>query len=216
MANGCYDSRGEPLAVPSDRLNMSTSQSRPPIIEGLQYIPDYLASEVEDVLLDAVDTHEWQMTVDHRVQVYGYHYNHKRVEAYRIGALPQWARELAARLRNDRVFPDVPNMLVVNDYRAGAGIFAHIDQAVFGDRIASVSLGSACAMRFSHVPTGRIEEVLLEPRSVLVLSGDARWNWKHEIPARTVDAFGAYERPRSRRVSLTFRAVPTSHVSEAS
>jgi alkylated DNA repair dioxygenase AlkB len=192
---------------------MSTSQRRFPIIEGLQYVPDYLTSEAEDGLMRAADAHEWQMTVDHPFQVYGYHYNHKRIEAYRIGELPIWARELATRLRNDGLIPDVPNQMVVNDYPAGSGFFAHVDQAVFGDTIVSVSLGSACVMRFSHSNSGQIEECLLEPRSALALSGDVRWNWKHEIPARKVDIFGGYERPRSRRVSLTFRVVPRSQVS---
>jgi alkylated DNA repair dioxygenase AlkB len=196
---------------------MSTSQRWPPPIDGLRYIPEYLTSEVENVLLEAADTHEWQLA-DHsgrRFQVYGFHYNHKRVEAYPIGELPMWTRDLAMRLRDDGLIPTVPNQLVANDYPAGSGLFGHIDQAVFGDTIVSVSLGSACGIRFSHVASGRVEECVLEARSALVLSGDARWNWKHEIPARRVDIVGADERPRSRRVSLTFRAVPTSPASGA-
>ena len=79
---------------------------------------------------------------------------------------------------------------------------------MLGDTIASVSLGSTCVMRFSHCESERREELLLEPRSVLVLSEEARWQWKHEIPARTVDAWQNRERPRTRRVSLTFRVMP--------
>lgn len=194
---------------------MTMSESRLPAIDGLRYIPDYLTSETADVLIRAADAHEWWMTLDHPVQVYGYHYNHKRQEAYRIGELPVWASELATRLCQDGLIPDTPNMMVVNDYPAGSGFFAHIDQAVFGSTILSVSLGSTCAMRFSHVLSRRVEECLLEPQSVVVLSGDVRWNWKHEIPARTVDTVGGHDWPRSRRVSLTFRAVPTSQVSGA-
>ena len=93
------------------------------------------------------------------------------------------------------------------EYRPGSGIFAHVDQEVFGDTIASVSLGSTCVMRFSHGKSARVEELLLEPRSVIVLSGEARWAWKHEIPARVVDTWQNLERPRSRRVSLTFRVI---------
>jgi alkylated DNA repair dioxygenase AlkB len=54
------------------------------------------------------------------------------------------------------------------------------------------------------------EYLFLEPRSVLIISGEARWAWKHEIPARVVDTWRNQERPRSRRVSLTFRIVPGS------
>jgi len=181
-----------------------------PTIAGLQYVPEYLDRETHDRLLTAVDLQPWQTSNDHGVQVYGYHYNHKRRAAYRIGELPSWVRDLAVRLWRDGFLPSVPNQLVANDYRPGEGIFAHVDQAVFGDTIVSVSLSSTCVMQFSHSEGGRTEERLLEPRSVLVLSGEARWAWKHEIPARTADRWQNQERPRSRRVSLTFRVIPRS------
>jgi alkylated DNA repair dioxygenase AlkB len=46
---------------------------------------------------------------------------------------------------------------------------------------------------------------LLEPRSALVLSGEARSHWKHAIPARLSDVWMNHESARTRRVSLTFR-----------
>lgn len=185
----------------------------PPIIVGLQYLPEYLDRETHDRLLTAVDLQPWQTSNKHGVQVYGYHYDHGRRAAYRIGELPAWAAELAVRLWRDGLLPSVPNQLVANDYRPGEGIFAHVDQAVFGDTIVSVSLGSTCVMQFSNSEAERTEELLLEPQSALILSGDARWAWKHEIPARTVDRWQDHDRPRSRRVSLTFRVIPRSTAS---
>jgi alkylated DNA repair dioxygenase AlkB len=181
-----------------------------PTIVGLQYVPEYLDRETHDRLLAAVDLHPWQMSVDHGVQVYGYHYNHAKRAGYRIGELPPWAGDLAVRLWRDGLLPNVPDQMVANDYRPGSGIFAHVDQAAFGNTIASVSLGSTCVMQFSNTEVERMEELLLEPRSVLILSGEARWAWKHEIPARAVDMWRTQERPRSRRVSLTFRVMPRS------
>jgi alkylated DNA repair dioxygenase AlkB len=189
---------------------MEMSDDGLPTIAGLQYVAGYIAAETQDLLLAAVDAHPWQTSVDHGVQVYGYHYNHRKREAYPIGGLPLWARELAVRLWRDGLIPDVPNQMVANDYPAGSGIFSHIDQAEFGETIASVSLGSTCIMRFSDTRSERVEERLLEPQSVLVLSGEARWQWKHAIPARAVDMWRTHELPRSRRVSLTFRVVPAS------
>jgi len=145
--------------------------------------------------------------MDHRVQIYGYNYSHANRSAFRIGELPDWVTGLAVRLCDDGLLPQVPDQLVANDYPPGSGIFAHIDQAVFGDVVASVTLGSACVMRFRHGSSGRTEELLLEPRSVLVLSDDARWSWQHQIPARFADTWLDEERPRSRCVSLTFRCV---------
>lgn len=187
-----------------------------PRFGGLQYLPEYLNGAAHDHLLAEVDTQPWLMSVDHRVQVYGYHYNHAKRAAFRLGDLPAWATDLALRLCDDGLLPAVPNQLVANDYPPGSGIFPHIDQAVFGDVVASVSLGSTCVMRFSHGASGRLEELLLEPRSVLVLSGDARWAWQHEIPARATDPWLDDERPRSRRVSLTFRIVPCPVADESS
>lgn len=55
------------------------------------------------------------------------------------------------------------------DYAPGKGIFPHIDQAVFGDVVASVSLGSSCVMEFSK--EGHIsKQLFLEPRSVVALA----------------------------------------------
>ena len=179
-----------------------------PAIVGLRYVAEYLELETHDRLLTAVDSHRWLTSPDRRVQIYGYSYDHATRSTYRIGELPAWTTDLAARLWRDGLLPNMPDQMVVNDYQPGAGIFAHVDQSVLGDTIASVSLGSTCVMRFSHCESERSEELLLEPRSVLTLSGEARWQWKHEIPARTVDTWRNQERLRSRRVSLTFRVMP--------
>jgi alkylated DNA repair dioxygenase AlkB len=103
--------------------------------------------------------------------------------------------------------PDVPDQMVANDYEPGSGIFAHVDQAVLGDTIVSISLGSSCVMQFTESNSGREEQLLLEPRSALVLSGEARNHWKHAIPARLSDVWMNRELTRSRRVSLTFRTM---------
>jgi alkylated DNA repair dioxygenase AlkB len=177
-------------------------------IPGLRYIRAYLESATHDRLFDVVDAEPWLMSVDHRVQIYGYGYHHAKRAAHRVRDLPPWACDLAERLCRDGLVPAVADQLVVNDYPPGTGIFPHVDQAVFGDTVASVSLGSSCVMQFTHAASARVEEVFLEPRSVLVLSGEARWHWRHEIPARLVDEWEGASRPRSRRVSLTFRVMP--------
>jgi alkylated DNA repair dioxygenase AlkB len=185
------------------------------VIAGITYVPDYLDQATHDRLLAAVDEHPWLKSVDRSVQVYGYSYNHSRRAAYRIGELPSWAFALAQRLHDEGYIPRTPNQLVANAYPPGAGVFDHVDQAVFGDVVVSVSLGSTCAMQFTRVDPEATHGLLLAPRSLLVLSGEARWDWKHGIPARMSDVWDGREHVRSRRVSLTFRAVPDSEVSPA-
>lgn len=182
---------------------------RLPAIAGLRYVPSYLTPDTQVRLIAAVDAHTWQTSVNRGVQIYGYRYTHRTREAFRVGDLPVWARELAERLRHDGLSPDLPNQLVANDYPVGSGISAHIDQAVFGTTVISISLGGTCIMRFVHAQSKRVEECLLEPGSALVLAGSARWDWTHEIPAQAVDVWRMQHLPRSRRVSLTFRAVAT-------
>jgi alkylated DNA repair dioxygenase AlkB len=181
-------------------------------ISGLEYLADYVDRETQDRLLCAVDEHPWQTSVDHRVQIYGYHYSHKQRTAFRIGEIPAWATGVANRLHHDGFVASVPNQLVVNEYQPGNGFFDHIDQSVFGDIVTSISLGSTCVIRFTRSEPDRSTELLLEPGSLLVLSGEARWHWKHGIPARASDRWNDREYARSRRVSLTFRAVPDDSI----
>ena len=101
--------------------------------------------------------------------------------------------------------PHLADQMIVNAYEAGAGISAHIDLSAFDDAIAAISLGSHCVMQFAEKASGREEELLIEPGSALVLSGEARSRWTHAIPARTSDLWHNRELVRRRRVSLTFR-----------
>lgn len=50
------------------------------------------------------------------------------------------------------------------------------------------------------------EELYLAPRSLITLSGEARHQWTHAIPARKSDMVNGIKIPRERRVSLTFRS----------
>ncbi|MFP4098390.1 MAG: alpha-ketoglutarate-dependent dioxygenase AlkB [Alphaproteobacteria bacterium] len=50
-------------------------------------------------------------------------------------------------------------------------------------------------------------EIYLEPRSLIVISGEARFRWAHAIPARKSDIVDDFKIERNRRISLTFRTV---------
>jgi alkylated DNA repair dioxygenase AlkB len=62
-------------------------------------------------------------------------------------------------------------------------------------------------MELSH-PDGRMHVLDLPPRSLLVMTGEARAIWQHAIPGRKSDPLPDGERRlRQRRLSLTFRLV---------
>ncbi|RZL05487.1 MAG: DUF11 domain-containing protein, partial [Pedobacter sp.] len=101
-----------------------------------------------------------------------------------------------------------PDQVIINEYTPGQGISPHIDcEPCFGNTIISLSLGSACIMEFTHRKHGQKVEILLRPRSLVVLSGESRSLWTHGIPVRKQDVFGGCKFIRSTRVSLTFRKV---------
>jgi alkylated DNA repair dioxygenase AlkB len=95
--------------------------------------------------------------------------------------------------------------MLVNEYAPGQGISSHRDYAPFGRTVVSLSLLSPCVMDFRHVPTGRQESLLLEPRSLLALADAARYEWGHGIAPRNGDVWQGMRWERDRRVSVTFR-----------
>jgi alkylated DNA repair dioxygenase AlkB len=62
-------------------------------------------------------------------------------------------------------------------------------------------------MDFINLKTKEKLEVMLEPRSLVVISGEARHNWTHGIAARKADNFNGIKVERQLRISMTFRNV---------
>ena len=174
------------------------------MIAGMHYVPGYVTAAEQDALLATVGALEWQAAGGRRIQFYGHWYQLGRGGVYRVGDLPGWAAALAARLRDDGLMPYMADQVIVTEYEPGEGIRPHIDAPIFADVIVGVTLGSTCVMEFLR-PGHASQAVLLEPRSAVVFSGDARHEWQHAIPARTADDWYGHRLPRSRRVSLTFR-----------
>jgi alkylated DNA repair dioxygenase AlkB len=85
----------------------------------------------------------------------------------------------------------------INEYRVGAGIGWHRDKQEFGD-IVGVSLLSRATIRFrKRSGEGWTRQShILEPRSIYLLSGEARQLWEHSIPPVL-----------SLRFSVTFRTL---------
>jgi alkylated DNA repair dioxygenase AlkB len=175
-------------------------------VPGLRYIPEYLEQEDHDRLLTAADGQPWQPLGERRVQAHGYSYDKTKGGNYRVGELPPWAREMAARLWRDGLMPTVADQMIVNEYEPGSGISPHVDATFFDEVIVSLSLGSTCIIEFTASGSDGVE-LLLEPRSALVMSGEARSRWMHAVPARRFDLWQGRELRRARRVSLTFRTM---------
>ena len=176
-----------------------------PKISGLQYFPYFITVDEQQALIQMIDQRPWLTDLKRRVQHYGYKYNYKARAATPssyLGPLPEWIEKIADRL------PFKADQAIVNEYQSGQGISAHVDCVPsFGDMIASLSLGSGAIMQFTK--GSEKQELYMEPRSLIILSGEARYKWTHAIPARKSDAVNGLKIQRERRISLTFRSVIT-------
>jgi alkylated DNA repair dioxygenase AlkB len=173
--------------------------------EGLIYQEDFLtAGEERDALavIEALDFRTLSMrgqVAKRTVRHFGLDYEYESGDLVEGDPLPaelEWLRERCAALI-EREPRDLVQILV-SRYPEGAGIGWHRDAPMFGSKIAGVSLAAPCRMRFQRTSKGERETaaVELQPRSVYVLSGKARWSWQHSIP-------GA----KALRYSVTFRTL---------
>ncbi len=180
-------------------------------VKGLLYIPEYITKEEHASYWQSVNNENWLGDLKRRVQHYGFKYNYKSRfidHSMKIGELPEWVIPLAMKLYKDGHMSAIPDQLIVNEYKQGQGIASHVDcEPCFGDTIISMSLGSTCIMEFTNKETREKVEVLLEPRSLVILKEDARYLWTHGITGRNADKFNGIKYNRNTRISFTFRNV---------
>ena len=223
----------EVLDVESFRHNVAVSAGRlpePPVVPvaelpsarlgvpGLTYVPNFLSDLEEAKIVEKIDQNEWQNDLKRRVQHYGWRYDYvnRQIDpGMRIDKLPDWAIAVAERLVEQKIVPQMPDQLIVNEYIREQGIGRHIDREPdFADDIAMISLLESWEMVFRKKNNSKIKHnIMLENRSVTVMSGPARYQWTHEIPSRKSEPGskkpdGKRQRKlRKRRLSLTFRKV---------
>jgi alkylated DNA repair dioxygenase AlkB len=176
---------------------------------GIKYVPNFITADLANFLISQLDLANWSNDLKRRVQQFGYLYDYRarRVLAEsHLGPLPEWLEPVARTVGSAVNSSNVPDQVIANEYLPGQGISAHIDcEPCFGPVVASLSLLSHCEMVFRSTDPGAKVSIILEPRSLIVLSDEGRYQWTHEIPARKSDTINGQRQKRHRRVSLTFR-----------
>jgi DNA oxidative demethylase len=173
--------------------------------EGLLYREDFISAKEEAQLLSELEALEFRAVVMHgqaarrTVRMFGLDYDYEHGGLVPADPLPtsmSWLRDRCAEWM-ERDPADLVQILV-SRYPAGAGIGWHRDAPMFGSKIAGVSLLAPCRMRFQRTVQGTrsVAELVLAPRSAYLLTGKARWSWRHSIPAT-----------KALRYSLTFRTL---------
>lgn len=186
----------------------------PDLPKGFLYQPEFLNVEEEKSLIAeisglpfaAFDFHGY--TARRRVVEYGLEYDFSTRRATPAAPFPAFllpVRERAAAFAN--LASDTLVEGIVTEYSPGTPIGWHRDAPQFGTVI-GISLASSCRMRFKpYSPPSRKPEaapgkrtrplsIILEPRSVYVIRGPARWRFQHSIPA-----------VENLRYSITFRTL---------
>ncbi|XP_031838004.2 tRNA (carboxymethyluridine(34)-5-O)-methyltransferase alkbh8 [Nomia melanderi] len=193
------------------------------IPSGLRLIENIITEEEETRLLSSINwNNEESLSSDlkHRtVKHFGYEfqYNSNKVDPNKpITPIPKEYQFLQTLFKQYHNVPYEYDQLTINHYLPGQGIPPHIDtHSVFEDSILSLSLGSSCIMNFKR--EDKKADILLPPRSLLIMSGETRYAWSHGICPRHNDqiktANGITTQPRSTRVSFTFRKVRRGHCS---
>ncbi|WP_406826411.1 alpha-ketoglutarate-dependent dioxygenase AlkB [Pedobacter sp. KACC 23697] len=180
-------------------------------VPGLTYIPDFISQEEENELLLNINQNEWLSDLKRRVQHLGWKYDYRARNidySMYLGQLPSWALNIAARLYDRKLTTDLADQVIINEYKPGQGIANHVDcEPCFGNSIVSLSLGSACIMNLVNLESKQKIEIVLEPRSAVVIKDESRYKWSHGIPSRLADTINNQYVRRSLRLSMTFRKV---------
>jgi alkylated DNA repair dioxygenase AlkB len=169
--------------------------------DGFLYRPEFISCEEENALLRQIANLEFQAFDFHgyiakrRIVEYGFEYDFTSRQASTARPLPGFLDPFRVRaaawagVRDDEIIESV-----ITEYSPGSPIGWHRDVPQF-EIIIGISLKSSCRFRFKpYRGEGTIAAVSLEPRSAYILSGAARWQYQHSIPA-----------VKSLRYSITFR-----------
>jgi alkylated DNA repair dioxygenase AlkB len=185
-------------------------------IDGLTLQKDFITKEQEINLLKFINQQPWNITLERRTQHYAYNYSYcHKGHVSKTKPIPEEFKVIFSS-----VFPvDELTQILVNEYTPGQGIGKHIDDLMFDDTVMSLSLGSDIAMKLAK--DKEEYNIYLPRRSLLTLSGDARYKWTHAIEKKKIDdkrminvCTGNYMTTfitkRGTRVSITIRKLKKS------
>jgi alkylated DNA repair dioxygenase AlkB len=175
-----------------------------PALSGLAQADAIVTPGEEQMLIAAIDAaplspfrfHQWlgkRLTA-----TYGWSYDFDDGSFTPAEAIPDWLLPLRTKAAGFASLPpdELVQALLIR-YDPGAGIGWHRDRPVF-EHVLGISFGAPATMRFRRRKPGGFDRasVSLRPRSIYHLTGEARHQWEHSIPAMEVT-----------RWSITFRSL---------
>jgi len=196
-------------------MSSDTLEVSEPGIPGLYYIDD-IHEDTSDTVVE-LDRGGWvplsNSPNSRLVQHFGFKYNYTTYQINeKCDPIPSFLMKYRDLLHDICLQLNIIdstyefNQCIVNNYTQGQGISAHIDVKKYGGVIGCFTIGSGATMIFEkdHVK----KEIYVKPNSLYIMSGDARYIWRHSMTSRKSDLLENIKLDRGRRISLTFRHVP--------
>lgn len=189
--------------------NMTTS------VPGLYIQENIITIDTEIQIVNWLDTREWSTTLPRRTQHFGYQYNYTNTDLVPGDSFEGPIKYISDRLVKYGVIDHI-NQCIVNEYTRDQKIGKHIDGKrgnrpnIFGPKIISISLTEDTNLIFCNPDTKEKVEIYVPRRCMVVMTGDSRYIWTHEIPKRlsvNINGKNVKKGDNYRRVSLTFRSV---------
>lgn len=158
---------------------------RPP---SLTYRSSFLTPAEETALLQHIEHLQFQevrmrgVVAKRTVIHYGFDYDYEGWKIHPTDPPPEWVRPVMERAA-EAAGVDVATLeqLMIARYPPGATIGWHRDAPMFGSPVIGISLAAPCTMKFRRPADGARYALLLEPRSLYILDGEARTQWQHSI-----------------------------------
>ncbi|GAA5984791.1 hypothetical protein JCM5350_004240 [Sporobolomyces pararoseus] len=194
----------------------------PPPIRGFYLFPDSIPSSLQHSLSLSLSESIWP-SQSNQVMLFDSPTRSSLPEFLSplLDLLPSILSPLPPEIR-DIIFDETkPRQCILNLYHPGQGISPHVDlPSRYEDGIVGISLLSSTVMEFTPVAREGTDNqetesnskfaVRLKPGSVYVLSGEARYDYKHGIPYREEDIVMDRDGNETRirrgvRMSITFR-----------
>lgn len=150
----------------------------------LTITPDFITPEQEQELLSHIQPSRVVIPRPERNKItrYGSKVPYKTRTADKI---PLWLQDLCFQIAEewkkvDSVPNNFPDSVTINEYYKGQSIDWHIDSPTSGPIITVLSLLSDANMGLKLNKDQKVQH-LLPARSLVQMSGEERWKWKHCI-----------------------------------
>lgn len=162
--------------------------------EGFRYLPGVITEAEEQRLVRDIESLSFSdvrmhgIVAKRRVAHFGWVYGYQNWTIVPGPPMPDFLREIRARAAAlAGLDPETFVQALVTRYPPGASIGWHRDAPMFGPVVIGLSFLSSCRFRFQRQAAGGRETFAqtIEPRSAYLLSGPARFDWQHSIPATT-------------------------------